>query len=551
MKAVAADRSRSEERSVWSRIGRAWIAVPIAAHGPLVATHLHHLWARPHYQFVAILLPLVVGLMWKRWPRGELHVASPRLERAVLGLSFLLLSLGTLLPSPYLGAVSAVLTVGFFILKFAGVRALGALMGPWLLLWFAVPPPLGYDLILVSSMQSLTSRLASLGLDLLAIDHVMAGNVLNVPGAAFLVDEACSGVHSLFALLGYTAVVAVFTRRRILQGIALLGASIGWAVLANVLRVSLIAVSHVWWQIDLSTGWQHDVLGFVTFVIALGLTLSTDRWLVFGGYLWQSAVALFRERWRKSSRAAGVPSVTAAERHRRRLEEQEAALAVGLRPRPRLGRFPVAAYGLLFLVGVSGLLHAKAQDRKPDPLQAATRAAMPESFESRKLTHFEIVRRDLSSDFGQTSLVWKYTGEADAVEVAWDGYFPGWHELTRCYRGQGWSTGSRRTVRHDGMSWVEVVLSKPTGEEAFLVFGLVTTGRRPVTPPGEHGIGRLIDRLTDQQSLQIQAFAEVEGGVDEALRGEVRNLFVMAMRHCVTMLQATNTAGQQQGGTNG
>ena len=218
------------------RVGRArhLIALAaIAAHGPLVALHLQQVWERPHYCFALFLLPVVAWLMWQRWPRTQAFVPAARLERLMLGSSLICLSGGIWIHSPYLATVSAIMATGFAILHIAGVRAIPALFGTWMLLWLVVPPPLGVDLLFISRLQMLTSQLSSLLLDLVGINHLMAGNVLHLPETTLFVDDACSGVHSLFALLGCTAVFAVATRRTVRRGFVLLVGSLGMRSLAQ------------------------------------------------------------------------------------------------------------------------------------------------------------------------------------------------------------------------------------------------------------------------------------------------------------------------------
>ena len=54
-----------------------------------------------------------------------------------------------------------------------------------------------------------------------------------------------------------------------------------FAAVTNVLRIITVALAWEYFQFDLSAGWLHDVLGYVTLVIAAGLTLSADGFLAF------------------------------------------------------------------------------------------------------------------------------------------------------------------------------------------------------------------------------------------------------------------------------
>src|SRR5262249_19801138 len=48
------------------------------------------------------------------------------------------------------------------------------------------------------------------------------------------------------------------------------------------------------------------------------------------------------------------------------------------------------------------------------------------------------IHRESSRDFGEYSKTWKYSGEALVAQVSLDYPFSLWHELSACYRNQGW-----------------------------------------------------------------------------------------------------------------
>jgi hypothetical protein len=54
-----------------------------------------------------------------------------------------------------------------------------------------------------------------------------------------------------------------------------------WALLMNVTRVMSIAVAQIRFQLDLTSGWQHDAVGYAAMLLAIPFLLSTDRLLQF------------------------------------------------------------------------------------------------------------------------------------------------------------------------------------------------------------------------------------------------------------------------------
>lgn len=115
-----------------------------------------------------------------------------------------------------------------------------------------------------------------------------------------------------------------------------------------------------------------------------------------------------------------------------------------------------------------------------------------------------------------------------AARVAMDqATFRGWHELTQCYQGNGWTLGNRSVdVRSNAKGWPLVVaeLSKQPNESGILVFSLFYEDGEPVFPV-EYGLidqpatdltGRLLNRKRNaikgkksetRRSIQCQTLA--------------------------------------------
>ena len=59
---------------------------------------------------------------------------------------------------------------------------------------------------------NLTAKITGSLLDLVPVAHVMSGHVIEVSGKRLLVEEACSGVHSLFSVLTSAFFFLLWTR---------------------------------------------------------------------------------------------------------------------------------------------------------------------------------------------------------------------------------------------------------------------------------------------------------------------------------------------------
>ena len=114
---------RVQQNSSWSSTARTFfrlmpVVVVLGSFLPLVFLQLRFLWGSEHYQYFPFVLAAVAFFVWKRQtPERNLRKQS-RLVRIVrtvlLVLGFVLLLGATLLWSPWLGMVAAVVTLGAF-----------------------------------------------------------------------------------------------------------------------------------------------------------------------------------------------------------------------------------------------------------------------------------------------------------------------------------------------------------------------------------------------------------------------------------------------------
>ena len=116
-------------------------------------------------------------------------------------------------------------------------------------------------------------------IDLLGIPVFRQGNVIEVPGMKLLVEEACSGIHSLYSLAALgTAFVFVFERRW-WEKVVLVAATVPIAIFANVFRVSVTGVLATSVSTELAKGFFHEFSGILIFLMGLALFLLL-AWLL-------------------------------------------------------------------------------------------------------------------------------------------------------------------------------------------------------------------------------------------------------------------------------
>lgn len=530
----------------------------VGAQVPMLLFYFSQLWKRPHYQFFPIALIMVAAFAWIRWPRHHVQPFFASTFSSVLfgiGLGFGVL--GTLFAEPWLAAASAVFLLTSLLARTRDGefpdRSLIALALP---LFVILSLPRNLDFWLITRLQLVSANLSSWYLDLLGFMHYSPGTTLNFPDKSYEVERACSGVQSFFTLMFCATFVIVAFRRSFFRGLFLLVSAVFWAVLMNSVRILVIPIADSMFGVDLKEGLPHELLGYAVMILAFLMLLSTDQLLEF--LLGRQTIdddapqrRLFRGR-----RASG-PGVES-------------------RQRPPVGdvarRALVGSGVLMVLLGcfqVFDVIQSMNQPRlrvrffdnsavvdvEPD--------CMPRILESRDdnrpyrwtLLGHQRSDRTAGSDLGQRSDLWAY-GSPDrmSVNVSLDQPFPGWHELTTCYRNLGWEFASLRRVLSEPLdlgngetvdwTFVEVELKHPVHlERAFLLFCFIDANGYPYEAPVvwdqlssfvERVKNRLSFRIRSNlfrgEAYQLQMFTTFTEPVSEEQKAELRSQFFEARK---------------------
>ena len=540
----------------------------LASHLPFFVLHLISLWRyRPHYEFFPVLLAAFAWLVWKRWPSEAVHTRASRLTAwFLLLLGLVCLAASVVLFSPWLGAVAAVFSGGGLLLLLAGQAAFRQLLSVWLLLWLTIPPPFRLDDQLIRFLQSLTARFCSVLLELMHVEHLLAGNVFRLPNRELFVAEACSGINSQLVLIAASVLLVILLHRAWLHAILLIAASVFWSVVANTARVTLIVLVAVQWDIDLSDGWQHEVLGHTLALTGILLLLSTDQLLasLFApvldfrlarmqgeheyvplaadplSRLWNVAIARKSEDAPESREEVGTVASSAI---------------VGKR-----SLLAVAPFGCLGVLQLALLLAPHTPGIRAETLADVFQEdSLPQRLGSWQRDSYQEIERSATSDSGRFSRTWVYQSADGVARVSVDFPFGGWHELSECYRGNGW-TRVRRTVRQEASlgPFVQVDLSKPNGEIGYLLFSLYDGAARTVEPESTDwtwlrrklALNPLLDLFRGQAvspetrtTLQIQTFVDGSYPLDQSQRQSVEDTYLDVRRQIVNRWQ-TNTRGE-------
>lgn len=529
-----------------------WLAfgVILLAYGPLLFVYFQQLWDRAHYQFFPLVLLASGALMFVRWPERQTPgFRAVVFSRAILVGSACLLALAIARLSPFAAYLSFVGAIGAIVVRM-GVPAIG----PWLLLLLMLRIPYGQDVAAIQAMQRLTSQLSGTALDTMGIEHFVEGNVLVFPSQSLFVEEACSGLVSMLAMVACAGILAVWRRRSLVHGLVLMASGVFWAGAMNVIRVVGIAIALAHFDLDLTEGWRHASLGLFAFAVSLAALVSTDELLQFllariprnplASYQLYAAENPLVPLWNLGAGTGG--NVEPEDIYGDHADDwdspsddgpgavaiPEVAPRAAAPPRP----WEWALVPVFVLLGaaqvVAGIGPFSAAPVVRQVALNLTADDLPRDLSGWQQVDFEVRERDSSSAFGEHSRIWTYQNDRFIVQLSLDFVFPEWHALTACYRGAGWTLHTQSPLGNG--TAVEAQFTKPGGDRAYLVFNLFDgTGADYARPDGSLFHPQLrrilsgeVNRFTLPSYYQVQLLAGIPGGtLDTAGRGELRRLF--------------------------
>ena len=238
----------------------------------------HDWWTDPDAGHGLLLFPLA---LWLGWRAGRIDSPAPR---PVLGLIVIVGAVAI----RYLGGLAAELftqraaMLGAFcgvIVYFLGLAQLRKWWLPLGLVALSIPLP---AVILGSLALPLQFKASQLGAHMLASRHVpvaLTGNVIHLPGRDLFVTEACSGLHSLTALISLGVLAGGLWLATVWGRAILVLAAIPVAILLNGIRIFLTGFLVFFVDPKLAEGFLHLSEGWAIFVVAF-VILAGLAWVL-------------------------------------------------------------------------------------------------------------------------------------------------------------------------------------------------------------------------------------------------------------------------------
>ncbi len=281
MESVASERKPFLDKALIANlpliVGFAVLAIPTCL------TLAKQVWSKELGSFGPIILATGAWLIWRKLPEIQ-KLAEP----GKLWITALLMLGGLVLyifGSAYdLITIEAAGLYGVGIAMFYCVAGASVVIRNWfplLYLGFMVPPPNWAVDKLTAPLKQLVSYAATGGLQAFGIPITRQGVTLIVAQYQLLVEDACSGVNSLFGLVAITLFYIYLQRNASWRYSLFLCVLIfPIAIVANIIRIVILVLLTYFFGDAVGQGFLHSTAGMVLFATALLLIFSIDS-LIF------------------------------------------------------------------------------------------------------------------------------------------------------------------------------------------------------------------------------------------------------------------------------
>jgi len=557
-------------------------ALAIASQLPMLLLYFRDLMGLPHYGFFPFSLIATATFAFMRWPKDLENPFHRSWLSNVLLIAGLFCGLVCILfQAQWFAALSVMLLVASLLTRTTDGESLGSLGLASLPFFTCLQLPFRSDTWLIVWLQQVSASITSMVLDLIGLKHNREGTVIEVPGTkGYGIEEMCSGVQSFFTLFFFAVVLIVFFRRARtnlyqflvatgltaftavigvsasipvltyiiapiifmygLMGIRatlLIVASILCSIFMNTVRIVTIPVAEQWFGINLAEGLKHDMLGYAVLIAGVLLLFSTDQLIQFVFGLQDSDGGIF---------ARLAKSLNKKKKTTKRKRRSISPATKGLLWTTAV----ILSLCGLVQIGQVGTALAdpkiKVHFFDPNVTVPFEEGDIPNEIANWKKIDYVKDIRNRSADFGLRSDAWQFRAPRCAPRISFDQTFPGWHELTTCYKNAGWSLIKRTRIEPSSQAgtqdwpYVEGTFKKETGEHAYMLFSIFDARGESVDPPaGWGGLGSLLIRLKGRmahkwrsklfqsEAYQTQVFVQTNGPINDDLRTEVRDRYLV------------------------
>lgn len=496
------------------------IGLMLLAQGPLLWKFFIDLWSRPQYEFFPILLaavPFIGVACLRELPAGDLR-GRWGMATVILLAAWACLASGGVFYLRWAAPVSTWLMLAGCVWALGGGRLALAFWPVGVLLLLVIPPPGQYDSAFLVSLRQLAVACAGRLLDLLNVPQFTHGAVIDIPNDRLMVEEACSGINSLLAVLAFTVLLAFWKRLPVISLLLLLPAAAAYVFWANVARIIICAIAKQRYDLDLLSGATHELLGIGLFASCMALVFSTEY---LGQRLW---------RWDDRQEQASADAAA----YRSEMVGQKA--------------WPWCAAALLFVLTGAAVTWRTAGAWRASALPPSAAFALPTSIAGWSRVDDSDKAPERAEISGRQHQLAQYRRGSLLATIGIDYPFYGFHDTTTCYALAGWTIGDRidQPPKGDGPAVFDVSLQRPPLSLGTLHFALCDEAgnwwRRPADAGNNSGIALMLqlsrERAMAYPLAQIQVLRVGYDALDAEGNARINQLFDEAAKSFAAKVKA-------------
>lgn len=285
MSAITAQDNAQAADASWK--GAAWIKLAVVAlligliYAPVLKDLALDWWTQESLSYGLLIPPLA---LYVAWMRRKLTFAEPAVPSSsglwLIAAACLLFLLGKVGAEFFISRISFVLLLVALTWTFWGAARLRSLAFPFLLLATMVPLPVIVYNAMSAPLQLLASDMATNLAQALGVTVYRDGNVIHLAAVSLGVEEACSGLNSLSALMVGGLLLGYLQCTRFRTRALLFALTIPLSIAVNILRVTGTAVIADYHE-EFALGFYHSFSGWLVFVAGFGVLYVLAKGLHF------------------------------------------------------------------------------------------------------------------------------------------------------------------------------------------------------------------------------------------------------------------------------
>lgn len=250
------------------------VGLIIIAYIPAFAWMIDRWSVKDSYYSHGFLVPFISAyIVWlRRSDLALLNIKPVPQGWIIFGGGILLYLLSAVWRIYFSSGFSLLFVLAGLILLFWGRQHFKLLLFPLEFLAFMIPLPLVVVAGISFRLKVIASQISTALVNILGMPAVREGSVIKTLHAYVVVEDPCSGMRSLIALIALGALMAYFSPMTRAKKMILFLSSIPIAILTNVIRIVVVTMASEFYGSPFATGMFHDVMGILVFVFAfLGL----------------------------------------------------------------------------------------------------------------------------------------------------------------------------------------------------------------------------------------------------------------------------------------